>query len=141
MGRRKKVGDIYAIPLPNGRYAFARLLRDLNVGIYDHLGESANDIPETDDYRFIVGVYKFAINEWQFVMHRPFSCDEDEYPPPRCVVDIISKQYYLYDKGVMTLSDKETCGGLERVAAWDNAQLIDRIMGNNKWQDSFPKIN
>lgn len=138
MSRRKKVGDIYAILLPNGKYAFARLLRDLNVGIYNHLGENAQDIPNEDSYMFIVGVYKFVLNEWVYVLHRPFPCSEDEFPPPRCVVDVIGKKYYIYNNGKMTLSDRETCCSLERVAAWDNNQLIDRIMGDNKWQDSFP---
>lgn len=33
--KRVKLGDVYAIPLPNGMYAFGRVMRDAGIAIYN----------------------------------------------------------------------------------------------------------
>jgi len=40
--RKKKIrlGDVYAIPLPNGKFAFGRIFKDACLGIYKYIGNS-----------------------------------------------------------------------------------------------------
>jgi hypothetical protein len=58
--RRIKLGDVFAIPLPNGKYAYGRVFDDAGFGVYEYIGESMVDTPKSEDYQFNVGVYKHA---------------------------------------------------------------------------------
>lgn len=133
--KRIKLGDIYAIPLPNGKYAFGRIFRDAGIAIYKHLGDSIEDLPQTEDYQFIVGVYEDVLKsgDWPVVDNRPFANEEEAWPPPNCIIDSISGGYSIYYKGQITKSTKEECEGLEEAAVWDKHHIIDRIMGDDKW--------
>ncbi|MBP3966543.1 Imm26 family immunity protein [Paenibacillus lignilyticus] len=133
--RRLKVGDVYAIPLPNKKYAFGRMHMDGSIAIYKQVSESIEDLPQTEDYQFIVGVYEYVLKsgEWPVVDYRPFDNDEDAWPPPACIVDIISGEYSIYYKGEIRDSTKAECEGLETAAAWADNHIIDRIMGDDKW--------
>jgi len=50
MARRRKIGDVYAIPLPDGTYAFGRVLLGSSEAFYKHRGQNTNDLPPTEDY-------------------------------------------------------------------------------------------
>ncbi|GAE37723.1 Imm26 family immunity protein [Halalkalibacter akibai] len=133
--RRIKLGDVYAIPLPNGKYAFGRRFKDAGIGIYKHIGENIEDIPETEDYQFIVGVYDSVLKSenWTVVDNRSFESEDDAFPPPQCVIDPISGEYSVYHKGEMRKATKAECEGMEIAAVWDEHHIIDRIMGEDKW--------
>jgi hypothetical protein len=133
--RRKKLGDVYAIPLPNSKFAFGRIFKDAGIGIYKHIGESIVDIPMDENYQFIVGVYDYVLKSgnWSFVENRPFNNVEEAYPPPTCIIDSISGKYSIYHKGEIRASNKSECEGLEITAVWADNHIIDRIMGDDKW--------
>jgi hypothetical protein len=48
--RRRKIGDVYAIPLPNNKFAFGRTFNDAGIGIYKHIGKNIEDLPKNEDY-------------------------------------------------------------------------------------------
>ena len=50
MMRRRKIGDVYGIPLPDGTYAFGRVRMKPSVVFYKHRGKDINDLPPTEDY-------------------------------------------------------------------------------------------
>jgi len=133
--RKLKLGDVYAIPLPNGKYAFGRAFWDGAIAIYEHIAESVEDLPLSEDYQFIVGVYEYVLKsgEWPFVGNRPFNIDEEKWPPPTCVIDNISGEYSIYYKGEFRESNESECEGLEVAAVWGVEHIIDRIMGEDKW--------
>ena len=135
--KRKKIklGDVYAIPLPNGKYAFGRVLKDAGIAIYSYIGESKEDLPKTEDYQFIIGVYKDILvsGQWDVVNNRPFDDEDEAWPPPQCMIDKISGKYSIYYKGEMRDASNFECEGLEIAAVWDVHHIIDRIMGENKW--------
>ena len=87
MARRRKIGDVYAIPLPDGTYAFGRVLLESSVAFYKHRGNDINDLPPTEDYEFTVGCYKDCFKEWTFVENRPFN-NEDEARPPLTYIKV-----------------------------------------------------
>lgn len=133
--RRIKIGDIYAIPLPNGKYAYGRVFKDAGIGIYNKIGENKEDVPKEEIYLFIVGIYKDILQsgEWTFILNKPFESEEDAWPPKMANYDMISGRYNIYHKGEFYLSTKEECENFEVAAVWDSHHIIDRIMGNNKW--------
>ncbi|SDO12620.1 Immunity protein 26 [Paenibacillus sp. yr247] len=72
--QRYKLGNVYAIPLPNAKFGFGRTMEDAGFAVYKHIGESEMDLPKTEDYKYIVGVYWQALRSdgWAVVENRPF---------------------------------------------------------------------
>lgn len=136
--RRIKLGDVYAIPLPNGKYAFGRVFKDAGFGVYEHIGESMGNSPENENYQFNVGLYKHVLKsgEWTFIENRPFKNEEEAFPPPMCIIDQISGKYKIYYKGEIRKATKSECEGLEIAAVWADNHIVDRIMGDDKWHRS-----
>ncbi|WP_336774759.1 hypothetical protein [Paenibacillus sp. MMO-58] len=58
---RIKLGDVYLIPLSDGRFAFGRRFKDSCIAIYRYIADSTEDIPQEEDYQFIVGVYDILL--------------------------------------------------------------------------------
>jgi hypothetical protein len=112
--KRIKIGDVYAIPLPNGKYAFGRKFKDAGIGIYKYIGESIEDIPKDEEYQFIVGVYEYVLKsgDWTVVEYRPFKSDDEAFPPPSCIIDSISGEYSIYHNGEIRSATKSECEGL-----------------------------
>lgn len=136
--KRLKLGDIYEIPLPNGRKAFARLYKEFTLAVYEKTYEDMSQLSYENKYQFIVGVYEDLLRdgEWKIVGNRPFAAEDEAWPPAQCIRDKISGKYSIYVKGEMIPSTEEECKGLEHVAAWDRHHVIDRIMGERKWNIS-----
>ena len=134
--RRIKLGDIYEIPLPNGTNAYGRLHKECTLAIYKARCTNVTELPETEDYQFFVGVYKDLLQdgEWPVVANRKFASEEDTWPPPKCVIDAITKIGSLYYKGEIRPCSYEECKDLEIVAAWDRNHVVDRLMGDDKWE-------
>ncbi len=51
--RRLKIGDVYVIPLPNKKYAFGKVFKDAGFGIYEHIGDSIEDLPEKKNFNLM----------------------------------------------------------------------------------------
>jgi hypothetical protein len=135
MAKRIKVGSLYGIPLPNGKFAFGRIMRDAGIAIYSHIGVDINDIPTNKEYQFVVGIYKTDINkDLIYIKNIPFEREELEWPPPSYIYDVVSGKYEIYHKGEIHPSSKEKCIGLEAAAVWHTHHIIDRIMGYDKWR-------
>ncbi|WBW96026.1 Imm26 family immunity protein [Oceanirhabdus sp. W0125-5] len=133
--RRKnyKIGNVYAIPLPNGKYAFGRAFEDAGFGVYTHIGTHMDDLPESEEYQFIVGISRWSLKLWTIVDHRPFKTEEEKWPPPTYILDSISGEYSIYHKGETTPATREECIGMDVTAVYDDCHIIDRIMGTGKW--------
>ena len=134
--QRTKLGNVYAIPLPDGRFGFGRLFQDGAIAIYKHIGQSIEDVPQSEEYDFIVGVYRDVLTcgDWPVIENRPFGNEEESWPPPAYIWDSLSGKYKQYYKGEITPSTKAACKGLEIAAVWASNHIIDRIMGDDKWQ-------
>ncbi|MEK4527032.1 hypothetical protein CXK86_13290 [Paenibacillus sp. BGI2013] len=133
--KRIKLGDIYAIPLPNGKFAFGRRLKDASIAIYNVISDTIEEIPQEEEYQFIVGVYDDVLKsgDWPVVENRPFPNEEEAWPPPACIIDRISGGYEIYHLGEIRPSTREESEGLEIAAVWEAHHIVDRIMGDDKW--------
>ncbi|KHS57644.1 hypothetical protein QX51_07405 [Terrisporobacter othiniensis] len=133
--KRLKLGDIYEISLPNGMNAYGRLYKESTLAIYEKICSNVDELSQNEKYKFFVGVYTDLLQDgiWKIVDNRPFSTDEDAWPPPQSIKDCISGGYSLYIKGEIIPSTEEVCKDLERAAAWDRHHVVDRIMGIDIW--------
>jgi hypothetical protein len=138
MPRKKikpKLGDVIQIPLPNGMYAYGCIFKDTGLGIYKEISGSSNTPPKAEEYRYVIGFNRGAVEsgEWPIVDHRPFPDEESAWPPPTYIKDVISGKYEIYHKGQIYPSTEKRCKGLERTAVWNANHIIDRLMGSDKW--------
>jgi|BioPla2DNA2_1021312.scaffolds.fasta_scaffold48827_3 hypothetical protein len=137
--RRLRLGDIYEIQLPNGMNAYGRLFKECTLGIYAIRCKSINELPENEIYECYVAVYKDLLQngEWKIVGNRKFESEDDAWPPPKCIIDSITKVGSLYYKGVVTPCSYEECKDLEVASVWDKHHLVDRLMGIDTWEKAI----
>jgi hypothetical protein len=133
--QKTKLGDILAIPLPNGTYAFGRLYKEYILAIYKGRSRNINDVPDNGEYDFFVGVYADLLTDgqWLVVGNTPFDNDDDAWGPPSYIKDTLDGTFSIYDHGEIRPATEQECKGLEITAAWDRHHLIDRLMGTKKW--------
>ena len=58
MSQRRKIGNVYAIPLPDGRYAYGRQYKEPMLGISKFKSDEIVKNPDFSEIDFIVGVYQ-----------------------------------------------------------------------------------
>ena len=125
------IGDVFQIPLPDGRFAYGRVYNDASVGIYNTVTERPLNPPiGSRSFLFTVGLYSDILErgKWKIIGHDPFHTDESTWPPPFFVRDVISGDYQIYHKGILSPAEAEETRGLEEAAVYDSNHVIDRIM-------------
>lgn len=128
---RVKPGDVFEIPLPDGRFAYGRVYDDAGVAIYKVVFTESGSPPiGTREFLFHVGLYRDVLKsgEWPVVGKDPFVNGESSWPPPKFILDKIGGGYSIYHKGEIRPSSKEECSGLEEAAVWDSHHIIARIL-------------
>jgi len=130
---KPRVGDIFEVPLPNGRFAYGKVLRDASVGIYDTVFDTRTAPPIKSSFAFVVGLYEYILADgtWPIVGHEPFESTDGEWPPAYFIKDSISGDYSRYYKGIITPSSETECSGLEQAAVWDADDIVRRIVDND----------
>jgi hypothetical protein len=129
--KRVRVGDVFQIPLPDGRYAYGRVYQDASVGIYRSITKQPLQPPiGSRDFLFTVGLYSDILEKghWKIIGDDAFGSDESSWPPPNFVRDVISGQYQIYHKGVFRPAEPEEIEGLEEAAVYDSEHIVDRIV-------------
>ena len=97
-GRKPKVGDVLQFKLPDGTYAYRRVLRDACLAFYRHrTSESARPPIGERDFEFIVGVYDDVVRSHPVVGHDPSANDDEDWPPPQGITDPIDGSRRIYD--------------------------------------------
>lgn len=134
--QRKKIkptpGDVFQISLPDGRYAYGRVYRDASVGVYRTVSDEPLLPPiGSRDFLFHVGMYEDVLTRGMcpIVGHDQFGDGEDAWPPPYCIIDVITGEHSLYHKGEIKPASKAECDGLEKAAVWELSEIISRIVG------------
>lgn len=141
MSKKEKLGNIYEIPLPNGKKAYGRLYKEGVLGIYKGVYNSLSELPLLEKYLFFVCVYEDILKDgkWPIVGNRSFENEEESWSPPWCVVDALTKKGSIYYKGEFFDCTYEECKDLEIASVWERHHVIDRIMGGYKWKENLPK--
>jgi hypothetical protein len=126
--KRPNVGDVVKIPLPSGRVAFGRVLRDASIAVYKENSDDPCDPPiGSRDYRFVVGIYDDALRGLRVVAHDPNIDADDKWPPPYQATDVLTGQRQIYHRGEMRPESSSDPTHLEPAAVWDLQHIVDRI--------------
>lgn len=125
---RPRVGDVVQIALPDGAFAYGRVLRDAAIAVYRELSTAGAEPPVgSRDYQFVVGIYDDALASLPVVGQDPSTNAEEDWPPPFCVTDKISGRKSIYHHGEMRPAAEGDCDELEPAAVWELAHIVDRI--------------
>ena len=87
VSHKYKPGLIVAIPLPDGRYAFAKLFKDFDLGVYSLVSDKIETVENIvkHDLTFFQAATDSAIKsgEWPIVGEELFSDEDSSWGPPR----------------------------------------------------------
>jgi hypothetical protein len=132
--RKPKVGDVLQLSLPDGQFAYGRMLRDGSVAFYREMSQRPASPPiGSRDYQFVVGVNSGEVtrDDVPIVGHDRAASDDDDFAPNGSIQDPITGAMSIYDFRTwsITPSTPEATAGLEPVAAWSLDHVVDRLMG------------
>ena len=124
-------GDVFQIPLPDGRFAYGRVYDDASVGIYCEISDEPFQPPlGSRSFLFTVGLYSDILEkgEWEIIAKDPFTIEESTWPPPYYVKDDFFGNYQIYHQGVLRPAEPQEIIGLEKAAVYDKHHIVERII-------------
>lgn len=84
--QKYKVGQIVAIPLPDGRFAYAKVFNDFDLGVYDFLSDEIEPLERVvkNKFSYFNAVTDRAIKSGAFpvIGEQPFPDEESAWAPP-----------------------------------------------------------
>lgn len=132
MRRRKPtVGSVVQLSLPDGTYAYGRVLKDAAVAFYETRTPAPSQPPIGERrYAFVVGVYDDVLraDDVPVVGKDPSATPDEDWPPPFRVEDPISGSLSIYERGSFRQATRAEAGDLEPAAVWDREHLVNRLM-------------
>lgn len=85
--QKSKLGTIVAIPLPGRKFAFAKLFKDLNFGVYDLVSSKVE--PVEDVVKHKIAFFQAAVDsgiksgQWPIIGEEPFPDEDSAWGPPK----------------------------------------------------------
>jgi hypothetical protein len=121
-----RTGDVIAIPLPDGLFAYARIFEYGDLGVYQY---SARDMQSVQEARgqpisFFVVSTDSAIKDgsWPIVGFEPFQADEDPYAP--AVATCYDYDTHTWTMGRPRISHK----GVDKFVSDKQVKDLDRLL-------------
>ncbi|WP_300554257.1 immunity 26/phosphotriesterase HocA family protein [Maricaulis sp.] len=136
---RKKTGDVVEFSLPDGGFAYAKILKSPLVAFYDCI--TAERVPLADvtsaKTAFSVWVMDEAVNSKAWKKIGTTALTEDDLRERLFFSrDMISKDYVLHDDFGTAPASKEDCIGLEVAAIWSKKQIEERLSHHRRGESS-----
>ncbi|MGH1564317.1 hypothetical protein [Mumia sp. DW29H23] len=119
------------LSLPDGTYAYGRVLKDTAVAFYETRTSTPGHPPVGERrFNFVVGVFDDVLGseDTPVVGTYPSTRPDDDWPPSFRVDDPISGSVSIYERGSIRDATPQEASGLEPAAVWDLEELIDRLM-------------
>ena len=145
---RRKVGDIVAIPLGEGRVGFGWVLEEPLVAFFDY-STDADHIPAVQvilrapiAFRILVMNHAFTRGTWPVIGHAQIP-DELATSPWFFKKDLISGKVTLTQTGAEEVpAENNEWEHLECAAVWEPFHVVDRLQDHfagrpNKWVESM----
>jgi hypothetical protein len=146
--QKPKLGDVVAIPLPDGRRAFARIYRSHELGVFPQL---SNQVPSMDEFKrqevafFVAGTDQaIKSGDWPVVATWPFASSNDAWAPPKATWYLRDLKQWTTGSPKITHRDEVVPASEEQVIGLDIASfcqtpdlilktLVDRlVLGNHE---------
>jgi hypothetical protein len=132
---RPRPGTVVQISLPDGRYAYGRVYGDAGLAVYVQLTTSPGNPPlGSREFLFNVGVYDSVLTSGYcpIVGEDPFLNGESPWPPPKCIMDVLSGASRIYHEGKIRSASPNGIMNLEVSAVWSLEQIVERIINGDQ---------
>lgn len=117
MTKRLQIGDVYSVALPDGKFAFGRVMRENAVQFFGYTDNKGIELA-TDNMKisFTVYVYpsSFKDDRMQYVENVPFGDIDDSWAPLTYSYDPVFGKYSTYFRGKMIPVRKRRAKGLSQ---------------------------
>jgi hypothetical protein len=132
-----KLGAIVAVPLPGGRFAYAKVYRDFDLGVYDFVSNEIVPIAEVLKHK--IAFFQAATDEpiksgeWPIIGDEAFPDEESAWGPPRAVVfppgaPLESADLKISHKDVLRRATAAEVKGLDFGTFAQESELLVRIL-------------
>ncbi len=146
--QQRTIGAFLKITLPNGKFGYARIVKDASYVIYDLMTDSLVEISEIlpREILFIVAVYDDVVTSgrWEKIGKLPLEERFLRLPMKFIQDELEPDKFELYDPntGDIKPANKADCIGLERAAVWEAEHVEERIVDHfagrtNKWVEDM----
>lgn len=82
-----KLGSIIAIPLPASKFAYAKVYRNSDFGVYDLITKKLADVAEVTKHKFLFFQHStdtpIKKGAWPVIGEEPFADEDQAWGPPR----------------------------------------------------------
>jgi Immunity protein 26 len=135
--KKYTLGSIISIPLPDGRFAYAKAFKCSTFGVYDLVSNEL--LPMTDVIRNKFSFYKSSTDlaikngEWPVIGAEPFVDEDSAWPPPQATCYLRETNEWTMG-GIPRVNER----GQMRVATLDEVRGLD-IMSVSHRPDLFVK--
>jgi Immunity protein 26 len=141
------LGSIIAIPLPNGKFAYAKIFEDCDFGVYGIISDGI--LPLSEVIASNIVIYQASTDsaikngEWKVIGEEPFIDPEDAWAPPKATFYdeetnewTVFNKPHIYHKGKTRMATLEEVRGLDIMSACNRPELlveiiIDRVINGN----------
>lgn len=146
---KRREGAFFEIDLPNGKFAYGRILGKASYAFYDiYSNKKINDLEliKKSKILFINSVYKYAITKdhWKIVGISELEPELKVLPMEfiQDPLDLSRFEIYNPNTGQIESATKEQCLKLEKAAVWEPTHIEDRIVDYyehrpNVWAESL----
>jgi hypothetical protein len=143
--KRARIGDVYQVPLGNGRFAYGVVLERPKIGFYDYCDEGLANIQQvtSNTIAFMIWVHDDAFRAWSKVAHTEPSSKVLQ-PSKFVKQDPITGELFATITGSeeIPVRSKEEASRMERAAVWEPEHVADRLRDHfdgrpNKWVGSM----
>ena len=138
-----KPGNVYSLPLEDGRYCYAQALESPEFAFFDVATKTEVSAQEAISYplMFRIWVHTSSLKTWNSLGKAPVS-DSLSKPVPRFKQDVLTGKLNIYINGQETPATLEQVQGLECAAVWEGSHLLSRIRDHladreNEWVASM----
>ena len=132
-----KLGAIVAVPLPDGRFAYAMVHKNLALAVFDFVSEQV--VPVADVLKHKIAFFHSATDEpitsgeWPIIGEIKFPDEESAWGPPRAVVfppgaPLDSADLKISHKGVLRRATPAEVRGLEFATLAQTSELFVGIL-------------
>lgn len=131
--QQRTVGSIVKIPLENGYFNYARILKGTSFAFYDiYSKEELTDVIKiiSCPVLFIISVSNYAVTDGRWIKIGKVPLENSfNILPPRYTQDLLSPDKFkiIYSDGKIKNATKEECNGLERFAVWQPRHVEERL--------------
>jgi len=133
-----KLGNVYSIPLDDGRYAYAQALESPEFAFFDVATEMELSAEEVTSYplMFRIWVHKSSLKTWNKLGKAKIS-EPLSKQVPRFKQDALNGKLSIYINEQETPASLEEVKGLECAAVWEGSHILSRISDHLAGQENI----